>query len=323
MRQRASKRLPVQFAAILLILASLATQATSTVIGKDNFPPGRIAFVRKGDVWVWHDGKSERVIKDGAASDPRWSPTGRFIIFVRSGDSYSDLILHDLDTDTETQLTFNGSSAQEGSPDYVASSSWVLDPDWTPSGLIAFASDATSDDSVILWLIPDPALSAEPAPSAQIEDDIEGISLAADGSVAAYTVRSHDKDGGNHTYVALRDLSDGTASVLVDKPGGAFDPAISPDGQSIAIAIRAVEGTSDIWLADRTGKLTRVTAGAQAIQPAWSPDGQWLAYVRMIDYRFEVWAQPRNGASFGEPQRLFRFQNFDATSRISWTLSNA
>jgi Tol biopolymer transport system component len=321
MRQNGARFVAVRTSALLVLVVTLTARTGLAAASKDDLPTGRIAFVRNGDIWVWQDGKSERIIKDGAASDPRWSPSGRFILFVRSGDSYSNLILHDLETDTETQLTSYGSDAQEGSPDYVATTSWVIDPDWTPNGLIGFASDATSDGSVILWLLPDPELSPEPAPSAQIEDDIEGVSLAADGSVAAYTVRSHDKDGSNHTYVALRDLTDGTAAVLVDKPGGAYDPAIAPDGKTIAVAIRADDGKSDIWLADRSGKLTQVTTGAEAFQPAWSPDGNWLAYVRMIDYRFEVWAQPRDGSSFGEPRRLFRFQNFDATSRISWTLS--
>jgi Tol biopolymer transport system component len=292
------------------------------VSGQDEFPPGRIAFVRKGDIWIWQKGDAHRAIADGAASDPRWSPSGRFLLFVRSGDSFSDLILYDFDSGSEQQLTYNQSGYQPGSPDYVNTSSWVIDPDWSPSGLIAFASDATSDSSVILWLILDPSLPPEPAPSAEIEDDIEGVSLSADGTVAAYTVRHRDDSGANRTYVAIRDLSDGTPYVLADDPGGAFDPAIAPDGRSVALAIRGEDGVSDIWLVDRaTGNRTRVTTNAQATQPAWSPDGQWLAYMRMVDYRFEVWAVPREGAGFGAPRRLFRYQNLDATSRISWTLS--
>lgn len=320
---RAVKRGPLtlRLTSALLVLAMLGPLLASTARGKDDPPPGRIAFVRKGDIWVWKGGESERLVEDGAASDPRWSPTGRFLLFVRSGESYSDLILRDLEDGTEQQLTYYGSDYQQGSPEYANSTSWVIDPDWTPNGLIGFASDATTDNSIILWLILNPELSPEPAPSAQVEDNIEGVSLAADGSIAAYTVRFHDDDGTNRTYVAVRDLADGTSTVLVDKPGGAFDPAIAPDAQSIAVAIRAADGVSDLWLADRNGKLSRITTGAQATSPVWSPDGKWLAYMRMIDYRFEVWAVPRDENGFGEPRRLFRFKNLDPTSRISWTLS--
>jgi Tol biopolymer transport system component len=89
----------------------------------------------------------------------------------------------------------------------------------------------------------------------------------------------------------------------------------------VALAIRDTDDKSDIWLSDLSGKATRVTEGAQATQPAWSPDGKWLAYMRMVNYKFELWAVPREQAGFGEPRRLFRFANLDPTSRISWTSS--
>lgn len=306
---------------ILVLVLTLCVIPTSQLHSQEHFPPGRIAFIRKGDVWVWSNGESERLIKDGRASDPRWSPTGRFMIFVRSGESYSDLILYDLEHGTEQQLTSNQPGLQIGSPDYVANTSWVLDPDWSSAGLIAFASDATGDNSVILWLLPSPDLSAYPAPAARSEDDLEAISLDAAGAIAAYTVRLRTERGVDRTAVSLRDLNTGAITMLVDEPNGAFDPAIAPDGESIAVAIRDASGMTDIWLSDRTGSLSRVTVDAHASQPAWSPDGTWLAYMRMVDYRFEVWAVLRDGDGFGEPRRLFRFKNLDPTSRISWTLS--
>jgi TolB protein len=311
--------LPLTLIVALALVADVL--AVSTSRGQDDLPPGRIAFVRKGDIWVWKNGESTRIIEDGNASDPRWSPSGRFVLFVRSGDSYSDLILYDLEQSTEQQVTFNQPDMQPGSPDYVANTSWVIDPDWTPNGLIAFASDATSDNSVILWLLSSPDLAPEPAPAAQPEDDIEGVSLDAAGSIAAYTVRVREDNGLSHSAVAIRNLSDGTTKELVDDPNGAFDPAVSPDGSKIALAIRDNNENSDIWLSDLSGTLTRVTEGAQATQPSWSPDGTWLAYMRMVNYKFELWAVPRQDTGFGEPRRLFRFANLDPTSRISWTFS--
>jgi Tol biopolymer transport system component len=307
--------------AACLVLAVAGTSLVPAVGGQDELPPGRIAFVRRGDVWVWQNGESYRAIEDGAASDPRWSPSGRFMLYVRSGDSFSNLILYDFNSGIESQLTYHQSDYQQGSPDYVATSSWAVDPDWSPSGLIAFASDNTSDNSMILWLIPDLSLSPEPAAAAEVEDDIESVSVSADGSLAAYTVRERHESG-NRTYVALRDLNDGIPYVIADDPSGAFDPAISPDSESVALVIRGEDGVTDVWLVERaTGNRTRVTMGAQATRPAWSPDGAWICYMRMVDFRFELWAQPVNGDTFGEPRRLFRFQNLDATSRVSWTLS--
>lgn len=289
--------------------------------GQGDTPPGRIAFVRRGDIWVWEGGESTQLLSDGAASDPRWSPDGTLVLFVRNGNSFSDLMLYETTTGNTVQLTQNQSWAQEGSPDYVATSNWVIDPDWSPSGLIGFASDATADGSLILWLMDDPYGSPYPAASAQIEDHIEGVSLSVDGTLAAYAARTND-DIGRHTYVALRDLTDGIAYVLLDEPTGVYDPAIAPDSQRVAVAMRSAEGMSDIWLVERaTGATTRVTTDAQATKPFWAPDGSWLGFLRMVDYRFEAWAVPIDGTSIGEPRRLFRFRNLDGTTRPDWTYS--
>lgn len=297
-------------------------QRSRPVRSQEDLPPGRIAFVRRGDVWVWQGGEASRIIADGAASDPCWSPDASMMLYVHSGNSYSDLMLFDFSVGTSVALTQNQSYAQEGTEDYVMSSNWVLDPDWSPSGLIGFISDATVDGSLILWLMTSPYGTPEPAAAAQAEDHIEALSLSADGGLAAYTARTTGENGVKHTYVALRDLSDGIAYVLLDEPTGAFDPAIAPDAQRVALALRSAEGVSDIWLVARAdSSMVRVTTNAQAVMPFWSPDGHWLGYLRAVDTHFEAWCVPVDGVTIGEPRRLFRYQNLDGTSRPSWTFN--
>jgi dipeptidyl aminopeptidase/acylaminoacyl peptidase len=80
----------------------------------------------------------------------------------------------------------------------------------------------------------------------------------------------------------------------------------SPDGQRLAFA--AVHRQTDeygIWLADSHGGNPRQLASLDGGQterhwPAWSPDGEWIAYARRTDHRtrgsFEVWVIRDDGS---------------------------
>lgn len=282
--------------------------------------PGRFAFVRDGDVWQWSNGDASRIVGAGNASDARWSPDGTQVLYVRSGNSYSDLVIYNILTGGTQQVTYNQPPYEEGTPEYIAASAWAVDPDWSASGLIGFMGDAGNGDggSLQLWLVDDPSAGPYLAPAAQSEDNIEGLSLSSGGSLAAYTVQERQGDGTSANRVVVRDLTDGVAYPLAESKN-AFDPAISPDATSIAVSIRN-DGASDIFLVDRaSGKITRVTRNLQATNPTWSPDGRWIAFVRMVDYQFEVWAAEVVNGDPGRPFKVFKAKGLDARSGVSWT----
>lgn len=286
-------------------------------------PPGQILFTRAGNVWLWRNGETSMIIEDGAVSEPRWSPDAGQVLFVRTGYSFSDLYIRTLFDGSEVQITYNEVYGYtQGSAEYAANSIWVQDPCWSPSGTIAYASDYFTPYGVLaLWVMSAPGATPSLYLSDPPDQSIAGVSLSEDGSVAAYSSRMlSDASGEYVSFVAIQDLGTLEHRVLIDEPEGAFDPAIEPGGFRVAASVRQ-GGVSDIWLYDRTGAdPLRVTTNANATQPSWLSDGTWLAYMQMVDFKFEAHAVPVNGTSIGEPVRLFGFDDLDATSGLSWTV---
>ena len=311
-----------------LLAGTIASSALADVMSRDPRvvrsqsiqPPGKIAFTRSGSIWVWTAGVASELLAADNISDPRWNPDGDALLYVRMQNSYSDLYLLDLITNVETQLTFNQPVDEIGSLDYATNSSWVLDPDWARSGLIAFASDVVGSGGFLsLWLMASTAETPYLALQTVLEDDISGVCLAPQESLAAYTVRTRMGDGAFETYVALRDLNNGSTAPVAESNGDIFDSAISPDGAWIAVTIRDGKGVTDIWLVDRaTSERRRGTRNENAMAPRWSDDGKWLAYLRMHDFEFEIWAGQFLSGRIRDAGKLFDDTGINSQSGLSW-----
>ena len=110
-----------------------ALRSAASAIQQTGQIPGKIAFTRDGNIWVWEGGLAREVVSGGNISDPRWSPDGKRMLYVRMQNSYSDLYTYDIDSAVETQLTFNQPNDKSASR-LRDQQLVVLDPDWARSG---------------------------------------------------------------------------------------------------------------------------------------------------------------------------------------------
>ncbi len=102
-----------------------------------------------------------------------------------------------------------------------------------------------------------------------------------------------DEGGNKHIYAYQPQESAAGQSLPLTRltygPWDDVDPAISPDGRSVAFASNR-SGYWDIYLLDLdSSRITRMTDTlAYDGAPAWSPDNQWLVYETYINDNLEI-----------------------------------
>lgn len=100
-------------------------------------------------------------------------------------------------------------------------------------------------------------------------------------------------------------------------------PSISPDGRQVAFTIRETNWEenayeTEIWVGDTaTGQSRQVTnARKSSMQPSWSPDGAWLAFISDRDGKRQLYRIALRG---GEAERLTNTE--DGVNAFAWSPS--
>lgn len=201
-----------------------------------------------------------------SAGSPAWSPDGKYLSFTASrGDSaYTQVWVLDRRMGEGQQLTHEkwGINGYEWSPDGTRLLLSIRDPD------------------------PVDTLPAHLKPKSTPPWEVDRLQFKRDG--AGYLT------GNQRTHLYVFDLSTGETRRLTSGDFDASSPRWSPDGRRVAFVANRTDdpdgnSNTDIWVvsadnADQGATLVQVTTNPGSdSQPAWSPDGEWIAHVTVTE----------------------------------------
>jgi len=268
---------------------------------------GRIAFVSdRGDgnalqIWTMNpDGSQPKQITFGPGDkhQPRWSPDGTRILYVAPGGR--DDFGNDLGQDIwiiNVDGTHNENVTHHAGDD--------VDPAWSPDGhLIAFTSNRINDLNQVFLLNTD-CLGGEPNACWSVKPTNISAGFAVESSPAwspdgnQIAVSSSINGAPGRIYIHLARPGEPERFDRTDHIIGAENLDWAPDNAGILFAW--IQPTmNEIWLArfsDHGANPLKLTNSLGNKEPAYSFDGQWIAFTSTRDQNPEVYTMTANGSN--------------------------
>jgi TolB protein len=249
-----------------------------------------------------------------------WSPDGKKIAFVAKaspsiavkmpdGKIYNDTYIFD-------HIFIVG--IEGGKPIQLTDGrSWNVHPTWSPDGKkIAFTSSPCLDlpDTVYIFGETFPKEGAKNIfvmnldGSNKTQLTFEGgfePSWSPNSKLIAFTREEIDNRGYKRDFIYILNIETGTQTKLVE----GCQPSWSPDGKKIAftelnpigkrIGVININGTNLVWL---TTPLEVATGEGEVHflgdeQPAWSPDGNYIAFVSERNKKLDIYIMNADGSN--------------------------
>jgi Tol biopolymer transport system component len=259
---------------------------------------GTIVFDMLGDIYsVPITGGDATRLTWGMAHDmqPRFSPDGGTIVFVsdRSGDE--NLYLMDADGSNVRPMTEGDGSV-------------YLSPEFTPDGeYVVVSRRAPLSGLEKIWLYHVDGGTGVEMVSGTPAMRMMGAAVSPDGRYVYYHQRqgAWDYNAVLPQYqIFVYDRETGSRTLLTNRYGSAFRPAISPDGTHMTYAtredtdtgmmLRDLETGEERWLAYPIQRDEQESIANMDVYPgyAWMPDGESV----VLTYGGGIWRVPVDGS---------------------------
>lgn len=274
--------------------------------------PGKIAYVKAGDILAWSAGKSRQVTRGNAYQGPAWSSDGTRLAASFMGENHSEIVILTEEGQKVRQVTHNFSNIS------ISDQSWGRKPVWSPDDLqIAYVSDQGPIDMSLFIVDVDGTGQHRVVTQKLYSGGLDWPTWSKDGIRIAYT----EFDSGM-AQIQVCNLSTDTWKTLTEHVEGCYAPDYSPDGQHIAYTVRE-KGKHEIYVMDADGaNPAKLTEGGMNTTPVWSPDGQLISYLASSNDCFDIMVMKVDvtGAPIASvPKAITHGEYVESPSGLSWT----
>jgi eukaryotic-like serine/threonine-protein kinase len=229
----------------------------------------------------------------GAEMQPYFSPDGKQIVYVWSGENgeNADLYLQPLPEGAPRRITTDPADD--------------LSPVWSPDGArIAWLRAGRSETAIYVTRVSG-GIHGKIADVYPIR--LEALGRHLDWSRDGEYLAASDKSRAEEPFhIVLVRSADGRKTPVTAPPAksiGDMSPAFSPDGKSIAFLRALSTGVTEVFVAPVHGgearRITNDNRNAQSV--AWTFDGRWLVFASDRRRNLALWRVRSKG---GEPERL-------------------